>query len=365
MMVEEVPSRAWRPTIKDVAKRAAVSPMTVSRVLNNPTGVRPNTRTAVERAIVELSYVPNTAAKALAHTRQAHRIALLFDTPNATVLGDIVGSVIEEPSRPDIKLVFLRVRSEDDPLRTVGSIRNLGVQGVVLSPPLCDDARLRIVLSAAGIRIVGIGCSDPDMRFSSIGIDDTRAAHELTTYLLELGHRRIGLIAGHARHRSSARRRAGFRAALSDFGLQPDEALQWEGDYTFGTAIGIAEKALSLDPPLTAIFASNDDMAAAVISVARGRGIAVPRSLSVCGFDDSEIARMMFPQLTTVAQPLGEMAAWAVAQLGDELNAIAEGEEPQLRKVGLDHSIVFRGSDAPPPDEAELSPLPRPRKVLS
>ena len=85
-----------------------------------------------------------------------------------------------------------------------------------------------------------------------------------------------------------------------------------------------------------------------MISVARGRGIAVPRLLSVCGFDDSEIARMMSPQITTVSQPLGSMAAWAVGQIGEELDAIAQGSEPRVRKVLLDYSIAFRGSDAPP-----------------
>ncbi|WP_158298674.1 LacI family DNA-binding transcriptional regulator [Sphingomonas psychrotolerans] len=247
-------------TLRDVAQRAGVSMMTVSRVLNSEVAVRPRTRAIVEQAVRELNYIPNSTAKALAFTRQAHRIAFLFDAPNATILGDMVGSVMEEPSRPDIKLIFLRVRSDDDPLQTLANMKTLGVDGAILSPPLCDDARLRIVLTGAGIRILAIGCSDEDPSLSTIGIDDTRAAFELTTYLLKLGHRRIGLIAGHARHRSSGRRRAGFEAALVEFGLVSDPALQWEGDYTFGTAIGIAEQALSLRPPPTAIFASNDDM---------------------------------------------------------------------------------------------------------
>lgn len=355
MSAEQAPAlrtAARRATIKDVANRAGFSMMTVSRVLNREAFVADATRVTVERAVRELNYVPNTAAKALVLARQAHRIAFLFDTPNATILGDMVSAVLEEPARPEIKLTFMRVRGDADPGITVETLKNQGVQGVVLSPPLCDDVRLRIVLAGAGIRFVAAGCSDDDPRFSAIGIDDRRAAYELTSYLLELGHRRIGLIAGHVRHRSSARRRAGFEEALRAFGVQPDDALCWQGDYTFGTAIGIAEQALSVDPPLTAIFASNDDMAAAVISVARGRGIAVPRVLSVCGFDDSEIAQMMSPQITTVSQPLGSMAAWAVQQLGQELDSVAQREEPEPRKVMLEYSIVFRGSDAPPPEDA-------------
>lgn len=351
-------TRAARATIRDVARQAGVSMMTVSRVLNGGTYVRTDTGARVERAIRELNYVPNTAAKALAQTRQAYRVAFLFDTPNATILGDMVGSILEEPGHPDVKMTFMRVRGADDPLRTVATLKNQGIEGVVLSPPLCDDARLRIVLAGADIRVVAIGCCDPDPTLSTIGIDDARAAFELTRYLLMLGHRRIGFIAGHARHRSSGRRRTGFEAAHREFGVALDKSLQWEGDYTFATAIGIAEQALQLDAPVTAMFASNDDMAAAVISVARGRGIAIPSSLSVCGFDDSEIARMMHPQLTTVSQPLGSMAAWAVRQLGEELSAIAQGDAPPVRKLTLEHKIVFRGSDAPPREEIPPFQIP-------
>lgn len=345
------PAGGIRPTLRDVAKRAGVSTMTASRVLNGKVYVRPDTRGSVERAARELNYTPNRAAKALASSLQQRKIAFLFDAPNATMLGAMVGG-FENPDQPDVRLVFLRTRASDDPLRTLKAIRTLGIRGVILSPPLCDDARLRIVLKDAGIRIVALGCGDEDPSVSTIGIDDAQAAFELTSYLLKLGHRRVGLIAGHPRHRSSAQRRAGFEAALREYGIHPDRTLQWEGDYTFGSALAIAEQALSLDDPPTAIFASNDDMAAAVISVARGRGIAIPRSLSVCGFDDSEIARMLFPQLTTVSRPLGEMANWAVRQLDEELTAIARRVSPTVRKVLLDHVIAFRGSDAPPPDSA-------------
>jgi LacI family transcriptional regulator len=109
-----------------------------------------------------------------------------------------------------------------------------------------------------------------------------------------------------------------------------------------------AEQALNMRPPVTALFASNDDMAAAVISVARGRGIDVPRSLSVCGFDNSEIALMMFPQLTTVSQPIAEMVRLGVQQLAAELYALRRKTTPTIRKLSLKHTLVFRNTDAPP-----------------
>lgn len=265
------------------------------------------------------------------------------------------GTGFKEAARLHMRLMFIRVRPEDDSREVIDNIVDLRVSGVILTPPLSDDLRLRLALREAGIRIVATGCGDPDPSFSTIGIDDERAAYELTHYLLRLGHRRIGFIAGHPRHRSSARRRAGYEAALKDSGMTPDKALQWEGHYTFGSALAAAEQALSLEPRPTAIFASNDEMAAAVISVARGRGIAVPRSLSVVGFDDSEIASMIFPQLTTVRLPVDAMVSWAIQQLAAELAAINRGKEPVIEKVLLDHVIAYRDSDAPP-DRPEGDP---------
>lgn len=345
-------TRRKSATLHHVAERAGVSIMTVSRVFNDTARVSATTRERVERAIRELRYVPNQFAKALVTSQKPREVAFLFDTPNAAVLGEMVSTGFKEAAATHIRLLFIRARPEDDPREIIDNIKDLDVRGVILAPPLSDDSRLRLALRNAGVRVVAIGCGDPDPSLSTIGIDDERAAREVTDYLIRIGHQRIGFIAGHPRHRSSARRRRGYEAALVDAGIAVDRALQWEGHYTFGSALAAAEQALSLNPRPTAVFASNDDMAAAVISVARGRGIAVPRSLSVVGFDDSEIAAMMFPQLTTVRVPTDEMVSFGVRQLAAELAALDRGEDPPVTKLLLDHVIVYRDSDAPP-EEAQ------------
>ncbi|MCW3836474.1 LacI family DNA-binding transcriptional regulator [Sphingomonas canadensis] len=347
-MKKEPAPGSRRATLKDVAERAGVSMMTVSRILNGTSQGRPETRAAVERAARELDYHPNIAAKALVLTQKIHRIALLFDRPNAAAMGEIMAAIYAEAGPPDVRLIAMRICRDDDPRAALRMLRRRHVDGVILPPPLCEDARLRIVLGDGGIRIAGIGCGDGDTGFSSIGIDDTRAAFELTSYLLRLGHRRIGFLSGHARHRSAARRRFGFESALNGFGIQPDPALQWEGDGSFATAMRIAGQALSADPPPTAILASDDDLAAAALQSARERGIAVPRSLSVCGFDDGEVARTLFPELTRIDQWMGEMAGWGLRQLAGELAAVARGEVPAVRRATLDYRILFGGTDAPP-----------------
>lgn len=344
------PQRAQvsRPTIQDVAAKAGVSLMSVSRVLNNNAHVSSEIRTRVKRAVRELNYVPNHAARRLAEGQQSHNIAFLFDTPNAAVLGEMISTGFAEALSCGAELVFIKGPPDRELTKVRRSLANLGIEGAILSPPLCDHPGLRNALSAAGIRIVAIGSDDKNLPHSTVGIDDNRAAFRLTKHLLELGHRRIAFIGGPQRHRSSARRRAGYEAALFAYGLAPDPSLQWEGDYTYSSALAGAGQALSREPRPTAIFAANDDMAAAVMSVARMRNIDIPGSLTVCGFDDSEIAMMVSPQLTTVSQPVGAMAQWAVRQLVDELSAIRRGEQPEVCKVVLHHTIVHRESDGPP-----------------
>jgi len=336
-------------TARDVADLAGVSPMTVSRVLNGEQTVRPELRARVERAIQELGYTPNSAAKALAAAHPLPRMAFVFEAQNSAFLTELVVNGFGEATAANVQLVFARMPTSDDPARLLLSLKDRAIEGVLLPPPLCDDARLRLLLAQAGVRTVAIGCSDDDPTISTIGIDDRRAAYELTRHLIQLGHRRIGTILGHPRHRSSERRRAGYEAALVAHGIEPDRSLQWESRGDLGSAVAVVERALDAHPRVTALVAANDDIAAAVIGiVARGRGIEVPRSLSVCAFDDSEIASKMFPQLTTVRQPIAEMVRWGVRQLATELHALHDGQSPMIRKALLEHQLVYRDSDAPP-----------------
>lgn len=322
--------------------------MSVSRVLNDNGRVGPDARARIQRAIHELNYIPNQFAKALVSNQPAHEIAFLFERSAATALGDMLGAAFAEATRSSVSLTFVGARTGDHPLQTLKAIEDLGIRAVILPPPLCDDQRLRMTLGEAGIRIAAVGFGGSDPGLSSIGIDDEQAAYDLTRYLLEIGHRRIGFVAGHPRYLSSVQRRAGFERAITEFGIGPTEELHWEAYDAFGSAVAAAQQALALNPRPTAIIASDDKMAATVIAVATGRGIAVPRSLSVCGFDDGEIALMTRPRLTTVRRPVEAMVAWGIRQLAGELSSLRRGQEPAISKEVLEHAIAFRDSDAPP-----------------
>lgn len=340
-----------RPTQRDVARRAGISMMSVSRVLNNSRDVSPQLRAKVERVMRELNYVPNQAAKVLATNQASRNIAILFDRPCAAVLEEMIGAGYPEAGRSQVRLAFIRVQPSDDPSATCATINALGVRGVILPPPLCDDARLRTRLGKAGIRSVAIACGDPDSPISTIGIDDWRAAYALTLHLIRLGHRRIGFTAGH-RRRASARRRAGYEAALLEHGLEPD-AIQAQEDVGRGHCAEVAADQALAGPTLpTAMIAADEAIATALVGVARNRGIAIPANLSLCAFSDNGQAQATEPRLTTVSQPMALMASWAIRQLAEELNAVERGKKPELRRVLFDHDIAH-GESLAPPERAE------------
>ncbi len=331
------------PTLSDVAREAGVSPMTVSRVINREASVVAATRTRVEEAIARIGYVPNQAARALAGGQQC-RIALLHDNPSENWLSAVLVACLD---RADDLNAQLLVERSDDPSDSQGLVRHLKshrIDGVILPPPLCDDGRLLAGLRAANIEMVLVASGDPPPTANAVGIDDRRAAFEMTGHLIAAGHRRIGFVSGNPNQSASELRRAGYVDALTSAGVAPDPELIAPGDYSFASGLVAAEHLLSLDDVPTAIFASNDDMAAAVISVAHRRRLAVPDMLSVCGFDDTAIATMVWPELSTVRQPISEMSGRATELLVTTIRAGRTGAPPPPRQLRLNYEIVPRRS---------------------
>jgi LacI family transcriptional regulator len=182
-----------------------------------------------------------------------------------------------------------------------------------------------------------------------VRIDDFQAAFEMTRYLLDLGHRRLGFIKGHPNQTASEERWRGFTAALNEYNAKLPPAQVEQGFFSYRSGLDAARKLLSCAEAPTAIFASNDDMAAAVVSEAHRRGLDVPRDLTVVGFDDTLIASTIWPELTTIQQPIAEMAAEAVAMLVRTIrNPRPEGDASRRHKL-IDHALITRESAAAPP----------------
>ena len=169
----------------------------------------------------------------------------------------------------------------------------------------------------------------------------------MTRHLLQLGHRNIGFIKGHPNHIASHERARGFAAALEEYGLDPAAAPIEQGYFTFRSGLAAAERLLDLPDPPTAIFASNDDMAAAAVSVAHRRGLAVPDDISIVGFDDTAPATTVWPELTTVRQPVSAMAEAALDLLLADLRGRRSGMATGPAEQVLEHELVIRESSGP------------------
>src|SRR5215469_1407483 len=331
-------------TINDVARRAGVSPMTVSRVMNDTKNVREETRQAVLEAVRALNYVPNLAARKLASAGHV-RIGVIYNNPSANYLSAFLVGVLDESAGKGAELLLVKCEAEDEQA-AVQRLIDSGVTGVVLPPPLSESKSVRKALKAAGIATVGVATGRFPGDFSSVRVDDRAAAADMTRYLLGLGHRRIGFIKGHPNQTASAERLAGFEAALAQ---APDaQPMIAQGHFTFESGLEAAEALLDAPTRPTAVFASNDDMAAAVVSVAHRRGLDVPGDLTVVGFDDTAISTTLWPALTTVCQPVSEMAAAAIDLLLRETRPGKDGEAVAPTDLVVPHTLITRQSSGPP-----------------
>ncbi len=334
------------PTISDVARRAGVSPMTVSRVINGETNVRPTTREAVNAAISALNYAPNPAARSLAGAGPA-RIGLLYSNPSAGFLSEFLVGSLDQASRSDVQIIVEKCELGDHELEVAQHLVDGGIDGIILPPPLCEAPALLALLAAARIPTVSVATSLPPESMLAIRIDDRQAAATMTRHIMDLGHRRIGFITGNPNLSASAQRLEGYREALEAAGISADRALIAEGLYTYRSGLDAAEQLLDLDVPPTAIFSSNDDMAAATVAVAHRRGLDVPGDLTVCGFDDTTLSTAIWPELTTIHQPIADMARAAVELLVGTIRRQRGGEGLTPQQV-LDFTLIRRQSDAAP-----------------
>ena len=331
-------------TIIDVAVKAGVSPMTVSRVINGRTGVAVETRAAVDAAIRALGYTPNVAARSLVTSAEL-KIGVIYSNPSSAFMSEFLTGVFEEGSIRGARLVLLKGEAGCPPSpAAVDTLIASGISGVILAPPLGESPPVLKVLRKAGLPMAAVGAHAAADAIC-VRIDDRRAAYEMTRDLIALGHRRLGFIVGNPNQAASAERLAGFYAAVREAGDVHTAIVQ--GDFSFASGLTAGEQLLDASPAPTAIFASNDDMAAAVVSVAHRRQLDVPSELTVVGFDDTTAAVMLWPPLTTVHQPVHKLAAEALGLLVAEIAGHDRAAGEQVDRV-LDYEITKRQSTAPP-----------------
>jgi LacI family transcriptional regulator len=320
--------------------------MTVSRVINSENNVRPATRETVNAAIAQLNYSPNRAARSLAGAGQL-RIGLLYDNPSTGFLSEFLLGSLDQASRSDVQIVVEKCELGDHELAVAQHMIAGGIDGIVLPPPLCEAPALLALLAEAGVPTVAVATGMAVAEQLSIRIDDREAAMTMMRHIMALGHRRIGFITGNPNLSASAARLEGYRAALAEAGIAADETLIAAGLFSYRSGLDAAEHLLDLAKPPTAIFSSNDDMAAATVAVAHRRGLDVPGDLTVCGFDDTVLSTAIWPELTTIHQPIADMSRAAVELLVTTLRRQRGGDGVAVPRL-LDHILIRRQSDAPP-----------------
>lgn len=335
-----------RTTMSDVAKAAGVSMKSVSRVVNDEPNVTAKLRVKVEAAIATLGYVPDLAARSLAGGRTL-TIGILFSDYGDGFMPSYYPKAQSGAYRACRQAGFhllvetIRTTGQDFADRFENTLSTMRTDGFVLPPPLSDNIVIMDALEKREIPFSRIAPSIEHGRAPAVTMDDQGAARALTQHLWSLGHRKIGFVTGHPDHPAAHLRRKGFAEAMADVGCY--DLIEAAGSFRFDLGIVAAKALMSSAAPPTAIFAANDDSAAGVMAGLAQLGLKVPDDVSVAGFDDSWIAQSVWPYLTTIHQPIAEMAEVAAAMLIERNNA--EGAKPETL---LDYHLVIRGSTAPP-----------------
>ena len=305
-------------TIKDVADHAGVSFKTVSRVINHEGTVKPDTLAKVNKAITELNYQPNTAARNLAGSK-SFALGFIYDNPNAYYVIDMQRGILDECGRKGYELLIHPCESTHADIMTEikQMVKRTQLSGLIVSPPLSENPEFIAELSTLEIQFVRLvsGNQSQNEETSCVFIHDKEAAQSIVEYLISLGHKKIAFISGEKHHKSTLERQEGYINAMQSHGLELNPDWIVEGRYSFDSGVLGAQQLLKLNDRPTAIFACNDEIAAGALLAARLDGVDIPSELSIAGFEDSPFSRQTIPQLTTAAQPTKSIASSAAALL--------------------------------------------------
>lgn len=315
-----------KATINDIARLSGVSKKTVSRVINNSPLVHAETREKVLALMKQLGYVPDPQARGLAF-RRSFLIGLIYDNPTAQYIVNIQYGVLDALRDSGYELVVHPCDSSREDY--IEGVRRFALQqklhGVIMIPRVSEDEQLAAALREIGCRYVRIASIPLDGPAQMVVTRDRDAGMQAANYLESLGHRRLGLITGPRRYRSTIERGGGFVEGLAARGIELAPDCIYEGGYTFESGVAGAEHLLAKSPRPTAIFACNDEMAAGVYKAALRRGLTIPGDLSVVGYDDSPLATQLWPALTTIHSPIRDLGRQAAQiLLADEQAPVPE-----------------------------------------
>ena len=330
-----------RTTIKDVAALAGVSISTVSRVMNNPDAVIQEKREKVLAAIKELNYHPNALARGLIYKRTNTYGVLITDVSNM-YSAEVLKGMEEAANKRGMNVIICNTDLDKGRMAAyLNVLKEKQVDGILYTsePVFEDDYRL---LQSLNVPVVLVSTESTIYPLPSVKINDMQAGFDATNYLIEKGHRKIGMISGPTTDIIAGEPRyQGYINALAKAKIKLNSHLFVEhGDYRFHGGYEAMKRLYKKNSEMTAVFVASDEMALGVISYLHEAGVKVPEEISVIGFDNTKVSDMSIPKLTTIAQPMFDIGYIAVEKL-EQL--ISKGSVAELRSY-LPHEIIERAS---------------------
>lgn len=332
-----------RPTLSDVARRAGVSPVTVSRAIRHPEMVSGELKERIDAAVLSLNYIPNNLASALASTR-TQIVGVIVPSLTNGVFDDYLGAIQDVLMPAGVQVFVLNVRySEIEEERAIATLLGYHPEGMIVAG-VDQTERSRAMLKNAGIPIVQTMDVTETPIDLNIGLDHGAAGYAAVRYLHEQGHRKIAHLTARGDPRAR-RRHAGYKRAMEDFGLA-DDRLVGASPRVSDVAMGgeLFSDVLKQIPDVSAVFTCNDDLALGTLFECQRRGIRVPEDVAIMGFNDLDFCVAAVPALTSMSTERRAMGTWAAQSILDIIRG--GGKRPQQSRVDVGFIIKKRDSTA-------------------
>ncbi|KZZ85697.1 MULTISPECIES: catabolite control protein A [Bacillaceae] len=327
-------------TIYDVAREANVSMATVSRVVNGNPNVKPTTRKKVLESIERLGYRPNAVARGLA-SKKTTTVGVIIPDISSIFYAELARGIEDIATMYKYNIILSNSdQNQDKELHLLNTMLGKQVDGILFMSGNVTSAHTE-EFKRSPVPIVLAASIDMENETPSVNINYEQGAYDAVTMLADKGHKRIGYVSGPLEEPTNREKKLnGYKRALKDAGISFDENLVTEGDYTYDSGIEAYEKLEELSDKPTAIFVGTDEMALGVIHAAQDRGRSIPADVEIIGFDNTRLATMVRPQLTTVVQPTYDIGAVAMRLLTKLMNK----ETVEEKAVELPHRIEVRQS---------------------
>nr|WP_220129187.1 catabolite control protein A [Anoxybacillus calidus] len=312
---------------------------TVSRVVNGNPNVKPSTRKKVLEAIERLGYRPNAVARGLA-SKKTTTVGVIIPDISSIFFAELARGIEDIATMYKYNIILSNSdQNKDKELHLLNTMLGKQVDGILFMGGYISEEHVT-EFKKSPVPIVLAATIEENNIIPSVNIDYEQAAYDAVAFLIEKGHKRIVYVTGPADDPINNKKLAGYRRALEQYGLTYDENLIIEGDYSYDSGIEAYEKIAELDEQPTAVFVGTDEMALGVIHSAQDHGVNIPEQLEVVGFDNTRLATMVRPRLTTVVQPMYDIGAVAMRLLTKYMNK----EHVENHIVVLPHRIEYRQS---------------------